>query len=525
MAATDGVPRVMQMFSTGSITRKVMTVILVTCAVVMVLAFGALFTYEVVAARESAARNLTMLARAIAANSTAALAFDNQSDATQVLSAVAADPDVVVAALYDRTGNLFAKFSAGSTPPALADQVGPDGYVFERAHVVLYQPVIVNGRRLGTLFLESNLGSMYERFAIYGSMVGLLAVISGLVAVGLSFRLQRYVSKPIHLLAHAAQAVSERGDYSVRAAKVNDDELGRLTDAFNTMLARVEQQNSALRAQGDELRQEVNDRRRAEEQVRALNADLERRVSERTHALQVANKELESFSYSVSHDLRAPLRHVLGYVEMLEEETTGQLPGEAQRYLETIRKSTLEMSALIDDLLAFARMGRAELQEANVDLDALVGDTIQRHAEATAGRQITWTIEPLPAVIGDKVLLQQVLTNLIGNAIKYSRNRSHATIAIGRSGEEHERAVFFVRDNGAGFDMQYAQKLFGVFQRLHRADQFEGTGIGLATVQRIITRHGGRVWAEAELDKGATFYFTLKTAPAEFAQVEHAIAS
>lgn len=513
------------MFSHGSITRKVMTVILLTCAAVMLLTFGSLFTYEVVASRQLAARNLSMLARAIAANSTAALAFDNAIDATQVLSAVAADPDVVAAALYDDSGELFARYPAGSNTTVLPEHVGADGYVFGRTNAVLFEPVTVDGRRLGTLFLESNLGSMHGRFVVYGGMVAALIAISALVAIGLSFRLQRHISKPIHVLAHTAQAFSERGDYTVRAMKINDDELGRLTDAFNTMLARVEQQNTVLRERGDELRHEVSDRRRAEEQVRALNTDLERRVAERTNALEIANKELESFSYTVSHDLRAPLRHVLGYVEMLEEETTGQLPGEGQRYLDTIRTSTLEMNALIDDLLAFARMGRTELQESDVDLDVMVQDTIRKQAEATAGRQIAWTIEPLPVVVGDKALLQQVMTNLIGNAIKYSRKRQHAQIAIGRAGEEHERAIFFVRDNGAGFDMQYAQKLFGVFQRLHRADQFEGTGIGLATVQRIIARHGGRVWADAELDKGATFYFTLKTAASDLTHVEHAIAS
>jgi light-regulated signal transduction histidine kinase (bacteriophytochrome) len=228
----------------------------------------------------------------------------------------------------------------------------------------------------------------------------------------------------------------------------------------------------------------------------------------------------------VSHDLRAPIRHVLGYVEMLEEETTDQLSEDAKRYLETIRTSSLEMNQLVEDLLGFARMGRTEMQEGEIDLGEIIDDTIHRLESMTRGRDIVWEVRPLPAVIGDRSLIRQVFTNLLGNAVKYSRMRERAQITVGVSGEEHGRVVVFVRDNGAGFDMRYADKLFGVFQRLHRADQFEGTGIGLATVQRIIARHGGRIWANAAVDQGATFSFTLKAAdPARPNQVEHAIAS
>jgi light-regulated signal transduction histidine kinase (bacteriophytochrome) len=217
---------------------------------------------------------------------------------------------------------------------------------------------------------------------------------------------------------------------------------------------------------------------------------------------------------------------VLGYVEMLEEETAGHLSPDATRYLETIRTSSLEMNQLVEDLLGFARMGRTEMQEGEIDLGEIVEDTIGRLESMTQGRDIVWQIQPLPAVIGDGPLIRQVFTNLLGNAVKYSRMREHAQITIGVSGEEQGRLVLFVRDNGAGFDMRYADKLFGVFQRLHRADQFEGTGIGLATVQRIIARHGGRIWADAAVDQGATFSFTLKPAdPARPNHVEHAIAS
>jgi PAS domain S-box-containing protein len=225
--------------------------------------------------------------------------------------------------------------------------------------------------------------------------------------------------------------------------------------------------------------------------------------------LAVVNQELEAFSYSVSHDLRAPLRHIHGYVEMLRAATRDQLSVKATHYLATITDASVEMGDLIDDLLSFSRIGRADMMSAVVDLDAMVAVAIRGLEMAAPDRVIEWRIASLPLVQGDAPLLKQVLTNLIDNALKYSRDSNPATIEIGCAGEEAGRAILFVRDNGVGFDMQYAHKLFGVFQRLHRSEEFEGTGIGLATVRRIIGRHGGRVWAESELGRGATFFFTL----------------
>jgi PAS domain S-box-containing protein len=240
------------------------------------------------------------------------------------------------------------------------------------------------------------------------------------------------------------------------------------------------------------------------------------RDTEHAKALALVNQELEAFSYSVSHDLRAPLRHIHGYVEMLRGATEGQLSDKATRYLQTITDASMEMGDLIDDLLAFSRLGRAEIRETSVQLTDLVEEVIRGLEMATRGRHIVWHVAPLPQVVGDAALLKQVLTNLVDNALKYSRTRDPATIEIGSAGTEGERIILFVRDNGVGFDMQYAHKLFGVFQRLHRAEDFEGTGIGLATVRRIIGRHGGRVWAQGAAQKGATFYFTLEvSAPAD----------
>lgn len=246
----------------------------------------------------------------------------------------------------------------------------------------------------------------------------------------------------------------------------------------------------------------------AEESVHQLNADLKKQAEH----LAEANKELESFSYSVSHDLRAPLRHVQGYVAMLSKLVSGQLPPKAQRFLEIIGQASQEMGQLIDDLLEFSRMGRSEMKETVVDMDDLIRETLRGLELLTQGRKITWKIAPLPNVLGDRALLKQVLSNLIGNAVKYSSRRDEALIEIGPADAPGGQIACFIRDNGAGFDMQYAHKLFGVFHRLHRAEEFEGTGIGLATVRRILTRHGGQIWAQGEVDKGATFTFTLKPA-------------
>lgn len=253
------------------------------------------------------------------------------------------------------------------------------------------------------------------------------------------------------------------------------------------------------------ISEDITERREAEERIKRLNEALK----EHAQQLAAANKELEAFSYSVSHDLRAPLRHMDGFAELLQKNLQDTLNEKNRHYLNTILESAKRMGRLIDDLLVFSRMGRAEMLNSSVNLDQLVQEVIRELKPETEGRDIVWQVSPLPKVAGDPSMLRQVLMNLISNALKYTRTRPQVRVEIGHYLEPTGESVVYVRDNGVGFDMQYKEKLFGVFQRLHRSEEFEGTGIGLANVRRIIQRHGGKTWAEGKVDEGATFYFSL----------------
>lgn len=295
-----------------------------------------------------------------------------------------------------------------------------------------------------------------------------------------------------------------------------------LGEAQELLGVKFEEQRGELGHAVKDLNSQIRKRKHAEAELRALNSELEKRVSRRTEQLQEANKELETFSYAVSHDLRAPLRHMEGFTHFLQHKYGPTLPEEGQHYLNRISTAATFMSKLVEGLLQLSHVGAQLPNMAPVSLRTLVHDARNGLQTESKGRDIEWLIGTLPDAEGDAVLLGQVFANLLSNAIKFSSKRARPIIEIGSCERNGETAIF-VRDNGVGFDPRYADKLFGVFQRLHRQDEFSGTGIGLATVQRIIHRHGGRIWAESALGQGATFFFTLPRSAKTLAQPEKLI--
>jgi PAS domain S-box-containing protein len=277
----------------------------------------------------------------------------------------------------------------------------------------------------------------------------------------------------------------------------------------NVVISAVRDASGNLRGFAKVTR-DITDRKKSEE-VEKLNEELEKRVTERTSELAAANKELEAFAYSVAHDLRAPLRHIDGFSKLLAEHVGASLDEDGKHYLDAIRGSANNMGDMVDDLLNLSRVARKELKLQVTGLTSLVEEVLRDLQSEIKERDIEWKIASLPFVECDPILLKQVFVNLLTNAVKFTRQREHAVIDVNQTSVDGQ-SVTYVRDNGVGFSMKYSEKLFGVFQRLHRQEDFEGTGVGLATVQRIIHKHGGRIWAEAELNVGATFYFTLGTA-------------
>lgn len=469
-----------------SIRNKLMRVIMLVSGIVVLMTCAAFFLYEFYSFRQSTLHKLSTYGEIISNNCTAALAFESKEDAEEILSALKAEPHIIVASIYDSKGKLFCSYPTGYNADELPKKPGLNGYRFINSSLEGFQPIIQGTRQLGTLYLKSDLKAMSSRFELYAIIVGLILCFSFLMAYLLSKFLQKGISTPILALAETAKVISEQKDYTVRATKLGDDEVGSLTDAFNQMLTQIQEQTETLNE---------------------FNQKLEQKVIERTTELESAYKELEGFSYSVSHDLRAPLRALNSYSRIIEEDYALVLDDEAKRLLGNIQANSFKMGLLIDDLLSFSKLGKKEIKKINIDVEELVKNVIQE-TNTTTQHHATIKIDSLTPTMADYSLLYQVWVNLISNAVKYSGKKEKPEVLIGSTANEDE-ITYYVKDNGAGFNMEYYNKLFGVFQRLHDSDDFEGTGIGLAIVNRIITKHGGKVWAEGKLNEGATFYFTL----------------
>lgn len=715
-----------------SIRTKLRRVILLTCASVLALTVISFLVYEITVFRQSHAETITSIAQVLAENATSSLAFKDPEDAEELLRSLRTEPTIRRAVIFDSGGKLFAHYPHTVATNELPRFPGGDRVRYESGSLLVVMPIFEE-RREGTLWMESDLTPLYRSLSLFALIVVLVLISSFALAIIVSSWLQQKITTPILELAGVAREISDQRDYSVRAQRRTEDEIGVLTEAFNHMLGQISERDAALTETAERLRLameasrigawswdvsrnrfvldehlhallgleagkfegtyeaflalihpedrpgierilaraiekrrdfigeyrvtwpdqsvhymssrgrstekkeggvtmagvtiDVTESKKAEQALReseerfrtmaeaapvmiwtahpdgewnycnhlwlqftgrtldqelgqgwqasihpddlnrfsAIYSDairkgvsfdtefrlrradgeyrwmqaqgvpriekdlrltgfigsclditdiklaqneLEQRVEVRTAELAETNRELEAFTYSVSHDLRAPLRHINAYAQILEEECGAKMTEEAQKYVERIRQGTKNMGRLVDDLLNLARVGRQELMFQSCRLNAAVDEAMRDLPPEAAIRPIEWKIGDLGWAECDPGLIKQVFANLLANAVKYTRKRDPAIIEVSRFHDGSED-VIRVKDNGVGFSMKYAGKLFGVFQRLHRVEDYEGTGVGLATVDRIIRKHGGRIWADSELDKGATFYFTL----------------
>src|ERR1700728_1139331 len=475
-----------------SIPRKLTWMNMLVSGTALLIAGAGVFIYDLYSFRVGAVRDLGIQAQIIGSNSISAVLFDDSHSAETTLSALQAAPHVMSAEIYTLDGTAFAGYSrdrSESPPPPPAIPNGQtEVYRFQNGRVALVRLIIFHGKPVAMVYMRSDLGAMQEREKTFAIIVAAVFLMALLAAMWMSSSARRSIAEPIVRLAETAQIVLREKNYSVRApANPGRSEIAVLITSFNEMLAQIQERDAALGEARDHLEQQVE---------------------ERTAQLNAANADLEAFSYSVSHDLRAPLRHIGAFSQILSEEYGSKMRPDVLTYLSRILTGVRKMSRLIDDLLHMAQIGRKSLVRAPTDMNTLLKDVVADLKPEFEGRRIDWLMGELSAAECDAGLLKQVFANLISNAVKYTRRREVAIIEVGQL-EGDGAPVIFVRDNGAGFDERYADKLFGVFQRLHRPEDFEGTGVGLSTVQRIIKKHGGEIWAKSEVDKGATFFFAL----------------
>ncbi|ABC29358.1 Signal transduction histidine kinase [Hahella chejuensis KCTC 2396] len=471
------------------IKHKLIMMTLFTSVIGIVVVSLSFIWYENLTYKDQLKQEMNVIGKILADRSNAALVFSDTAQLQDNVNSLKLRQSIELSCIYDAMGAPLSSFSRRQDLQCPLAPAAHEGE-FTSSYFHLTQAIELDGESIGKLYIRSSLQELVGHLQNY---IATAAIVSALVVMALllvSSMLQRIISTPLVHLTETATRIARVKDYSLRAEQESEDEIGQLVVAFNSMLDTIEEQNA---------------------QILHNYENLEKIVAQRTAELRSANKELEAFSYSVSHDLRQPLRAIDGFSDALLEDCSDQLDEVAMDYLNRVRAASQRMGRLIDSMLTLSRVTRYKVESKEVNLsnlaatifEALQADQPERHVEAV--------IQPGLMTQGDENLLGVALSNLIGNAWKYSSKLSHARIEFGAIDKDGER-IFYVKDNGAGFDMKYADKLFVAFNRLHSPAEFEGSGIGLATVSRVISRHGGRIWAESQPGEGSVFYFTLNDA-------------
>jgi signal transduction histidine kinase len=477
---------------TRSITARLYWLNALVCGIALILAYIAFLAYYLVTARQAAINTLTSEAQIIGANSISAILYNDPAAATNTLSALSNSNEVTAAAIYTQSGDLFAQFPT-TGPSAIEPHTispGRKRFVSEFGiDVVVATPILSDGKVQGTVYIQAHLQDLRQHAIRYAFIAAGILVACLFLALLFGTLSRRLLSEPIVSLADTARLVTRYRDYSLRFEPTQRyNELESLTQAFNEMLEEIQHRDAAL------------------EQARN---ELEHRVEERTAQLRAANRELETFSYTVAHDLRGPLEIISNICYLIQNPGDGAHQVSADDpMLERLGSSVSDMSHIIDDLLNLSRASSAGLHLKQLDLSAMVTSILNDLSTAHPDRHVECIVQPGCYITADKGLMLVVMQNLLRNAWKFSSHTSAAQIEFGCMRQKSD-TIYFVRDNGAGFDQRLADRLFKPFQRLHAETEFSGSGIGLATVQRIITRHEGAIWAEGEIGKGATFYFTI----------------
>lgn len=469
------------------IQKKLMRIIILICGVVLLLACTSFFIYEYYSFRQNTIQKLATISNIISTNSTAALAFENRDDAAEILSALKAEPNIVSACLYDKRNTIFSTYPPNDGITSFPGTLKADGYYFGNSYIEQFESIYQEDTQLGTLYLKSDFGAMNERLKIYSIVSAIIITLSLLLSIILSKIFQKTISLPIVALAETARVISEQNDYSIRAVKSGQDELGMLTDAFNKMLIQIQQQNQTLNE---------------------FNKSLEQKVTERTLELKRSNEDLEQFAYVASHDLQEPLRTVTSYVQLIARRYKDKLDQDGNDFINFAVDGSNRMRTLIQSLLEYSRVNSKRPFE-NINTNSLFDSLLHTLNESIKENKVVIKSDPLPDIFGDPILINQLFQNLLSNAIKFKNEGGNPEIHV-TGKKTNGEYLFSVKDNGIGIPKEYANKIFIIFQRLHEAEKFPGTGIGLAICKKIVERHGGKIWFESEPGHGTTFFFTIK---------------